>query len=346
VKVLVVKLSSFGDVVHTFPAITDLKAARPDVTVDWLVEEGFAPFVRLHGGVDEIHTLAFRRLRKPASRWPRLAGDTWRLRTALRGRRYDRVIDLQGLIKSALPARLAGPVAGYDAASAREPAATRLYARRHAVPRDMHAVERTRVLLAAAVGYAVPEGAGRFGIAADGPPDADLGLPPRYAMVMHAASWPTKLWPEDHWRAFLPAIAAGGRGVVFPWGHADEKARAERLASGLPGAVVLPRVMAGAALARVLGAAEFAVGLDSGLMHLAAALGVPGVWLYGPTDPGLTGPYGAGQVVVRSGWPDAPCRRRACADIPTGDCCMRAIGVDAVADAVTALEAAAGQASA
>jgi heptosyltransferase-1 len=103
--------------------------------------------------------------------------------------------------------------------------------------------------------------------------------------------------------------------------------------------VVLPRVLAGADLARVLGAAEFAVGLDSGLMHLAAALGVPGVWLYGPTDPGLTGPYGPGQVVVGSTWPKAPCRRRSCADIPTGDCCMRAIGVEAVADAVVALGA-------
>lgn len=338
-RVLVVKLSSFGDVVHTFPAITDLKAARPDVTVDWLVEEGFAPFVRLHAGVDVVHTLAFRRLRKPASRWPRLAGETWRLRQALRGRRYDLVVDLQGLIKSALPARLAGPVTGYDAASAREPAATRLYARRHPVPRDMHAVERTRALLAAAVGYPVPGGEGRFGIIADGPPDPALGLPPRYAMVMHAASWPTKLWPEDHWRALLPALATGGRGVVFPWGNDGERARAERLAAGLTGAVVLPRVLAGAELARVLGAAEFAVGLDSGLMHLSAALGVPGVWLYGPTDPGLTGPYGPGQVVVRSTWPEAPCRRRTCADIPSGDCCMRAIGIEAVADAVVALGA-------
>jgi len=330
-----VKLSSFGDVVHTFPAITDLKAARPDIAVDWLVEEAFAPFVRLHPGVDEVDTLAFRRLRKPASRWPRLAGETWRLRQGLRSRRYDLVVDLQGLVKSALPARLAGPVTGYDAASAREPAATRLYTRRHPVRRDMHAVERTRALLAAAVGYPLPAEEGRFGIVADGPPDPALGLPSRYAMVMHAASWPTKLWPEDHWRALLPALA-GGRGIVLPWGNDAERARADRLAGGLPGAVVLPRVMAGAELARVVGGAEFAVGLDSGLMHLAAALGVPGVWLYGPTDPGLTGPYGAGQVVVRSDWPKAPCRRRTCTDIPTGDCCMRAIGVDAVRAAVGA----------
>ena len=237
-------------------------------------------------------------------------------------------------MKSALPARLAGPVSGYDADSAREPAATRLYRRRFAVPREMHAVERTRRLLAAAVGYPVPDGDGRYGIAVSGPPDPALGLPPRYAMVMHAASWPTKLWPEEHWRALLPRLAAGGRGIVLPWGSADEKARAERLASGIPGAVVLPRVMAGADLARVIAGAELAVGLDSGLMHLAAALGVPGVWLYGPTDPGLTGPYGEGQTVIQSTWPKAPCRRRTCTDTPGGDCCMRAIGVEEVAEAV------------
>jgi heptosyltransferase-1 len=332
-RLLVVKLSSFGDVIHTFPAITDLKAARPDIEVDWLVEESLAPFVALHPGVATIHTLAFRRLRKPPSRWPRLAGDTWRLRRDLRARNYDLVVDLQGLMKSALPARLAGAVSGYDAASAREPAATRLYRQCFAVRRDMHAVERTRELLAAAVGYPVPDRAGRCGIAVDAPCDP-VGLPLRYAMVMHAASWPTKLWPEDNWRALLPTLAAGGRGIVLPWGNSGEKSRAERLASGIPGAMVLPHVMSGANLARVIAGAELAVGLDSGLMHLAAALGVPGIWLYGPTDPGLTGPYGDGQIVIQSTWPKAPCRRRTCTDTPGGDCCMRAIGVDEVAEAV------------
>jgi heptosyltransferase-1 len=334
-RLLVVKLSSFGDVIHTFPAITDLKAARPDIEVDWLVEESLAPFVALHPGVATIHTLAFRRLRKPPSRWPQLVSATARLRKTLRGRNYDLVIDLQGLMKSALPARLAGPVIGYDAASAREPAATRLYSRRFAVPREMHAVERTRRLLAAAVGYPVPDGPGRYDIAAAGPPDPALGLPPRYAMVMHAASWPTKLWPEEHWRQMLPGLAGAGRGIVFPWGSPDEKTRADRLASGIPGAVVLPRMMAGSELAAVIAGAELAVGLDSGLMHLAAALEVPGVWLYGPTDPGLTGPYGEGQTVIQSTWGKAPCRRRTCTDTPGGDCCMRAIGVEAVALAVS-----------
>lgn len=345
-RVLIVKLSSFGDVIHAFPAVTDLKQARPDIEVDWLVEEAFAPFVALHPGVSEVHTLALRRLRRPVTRWPRLGAGMLRLRRTLRSRNYDLVVDLQGLMKSALAARLAGEVSGFAAESAREPPAARLYRHRFAIPRDLHAVERTRRLLAAAVGYLAPEDMpGRFAIVADAPPDPALGLPARYALILHTASWPTKLWPEEHWRALLPSLAVGGRGLVFPWGNAAEQARALRLAETVPGAVVLPRVLAGEELARVIAAAEFAVGLDSGLMHLAVALHIPGVWLYGPTDPGLTGPYGEGQTVIQSPWPHAPCRRRTCGDTPTGDCCMRAIRVGEVAEAVLGAVARTGRSS-
>jgi heptosyltransferase-1 len=335
-KVLIVKLSSFGDVIHTFPAVSDLAAARPGVEIDWLVDESFAPMVRLHPAVDEVHAVAWRKLRWPPSRWPGFVGGLAGLRRRLTARRYDHVVDLQGLMKSALAARLAGfPVSGYDGASAREPAATGLYRHRHAVARGDHAVERSRQLLAAAVGYSVPAGPGRFGLAV--PPRPDIpGLPASYVLVAHAASWPTKLWPEERWRALLARLAGEGRAMVLPWGNETEKARAERLAAGVAGAFVLPRVLAGAELAGVIGHADRAVGLDSGLMHLAAALGVPGVWLFGPTDPGLTGPYGAGQTVVQSSYPEAPCRRRACDREPGGLCCMSAIAVEAVAAAVEA----------
>jgi len=337
-RVLIVKLSSFGDVVHTFPALTDLREARPDVEVDWLVEEAFAPFVRLHPGVAEVHTLAFRRLRTSPRLWPSLGRDMLAVRRRLHARRYDLVVDLQGLMKSALAARLAGaPVAGYDETSAREPAATYFYRRRIAVPKTLHAVERTRRLLATALGLAVPSGQGDFGLAAVGAPPP--GLPLRYALVLHAASWPSKLWPEPRWRSLIEGLLRDGRSVVLPWGGGEEKARAERLAAGLDGVVVLPRVMAGAELAAVIGNGEVAVGLDSGLMHLAAALGVPGLWLFGPTDPGLTGPYGDGQVVIRSTYAEAPCYRRTCDRTPDGLCCMSSIGLDAVRAAMVTLGA-------
>ncbi len=335
-RILIVKLTSFGDVIHTFPAVTDLRAARPDMEIDWLVEEAFAPFVALHPAVATIHSVAFRRLRSPPSRWPLLPVEAVRLGRTLRSRRYDLVVDMQGLMKSALPALLAGRgVAGYDTASAREPAASRLYRWRIAVPQAMHAVERSRRLLAAAVGYKLPVGEGRFGLVV---PEgrSGLDLPDRYVFAVHSASWETKLWPERNWRALLAEITAGGLSVLLPWGNPEERARAQRLAVDIQGVHVLPEVLAGADLARVIGGATFAVGLDSGLMHLATALEVPGIWLFGPTDPGLTGPYGKDQTVLASTYPEAPCRRRVCDREPGGHCCMQAIDIYDVIDTVRA----------
>ena len=335
-RLLIVKLTSFGDVIHTFPAISDLKAARPDIEIDWMVEEAFAPFVELHPAVSPIHPVSFRRLRSPPTRWALIPMEAVRLGRTLRGRRYDLVVDLQGLLKSAIPALLAGTgVAGYDAGSAREPAASRLYRWTIGVPRAMHAVERSRRLLAGAVGYPVPTGQGRYGLRVLG--GRDPVLPERYAIVMHSASWDTKLWPERNWRGVIAEITKGGRSVVLPWGTPEEKARAERLAIDIEGVHVLPTVMAGAELARVVSGADFAIGLDSGLMHLATALDVPGIWLFGPTDPGLTGPYGKDQTVIASSYREAPCRRRTCDREPGGRCCMQAIDPYDVVDAIEAL---------
>ncbi|WP_421724380.1 lipopolysaccharide heptosyltransferase I [Bauldia sp.] len=336
-KVLIVKLTSFGDVVHTFPAVTDLAAARPGVEIDWLVDESFAPFVALHPAVTTVHSLAQRRLRARPTNWPRLVGESARLGRALRRRRYDHVVDMQGLMKSALPALLAGRgVAGLDAASARESAASRLYARRIGVPRAMHAVERSRRLLATAVGYPVPAGQGRYGLSVSKGGAQRFGVEAPYAVAIHSASWETKLWPERNWRALLTEMTAGGRAVVLPWGSPNEMARAQRLAVDIAGVHVLPEVLSGDALTSVIAGADLAVGLDSGLMHLAAALDVPGVWMFGPTDPGLTGPYGRAQTVIASTYPEAPCRRKTCDREARGHCCMEAIGVDEVRDAIAA----------
>lgn len=337
-RILIVKLSSFGDVVHTFPALTDLQAARPEVEVDWLVEEAFAPIAGMHPAVTQVHPVAYRRLRSSLNRWPALARHVWALRRGLRARKYELVVDLQGLIKSATFARLAGAkITGFDKASAREPAATRLYRHHYAVPKNLHAVERSRRLLAAALGYELREGTTAPRIRRSGNAPGKMKLPARYGLALHAASWPTKLWPEDRWRRLIEERATKGDAIILPWGNADERARSERLASGVSGAIVLPRVLAGAELAHLIAGASFAVGLDSGLMHLVAAFDVPGVWLYGPTDPALTGPYGERQIVVRSTWPEAPCFRRRCDRTPGGACCTDAVAYEPVAEAVDAL---------
>lgn len=331
-KLLLVRLSSFGDVVHTFPAVTDLRKARPDIAIDWAVEESFAPVAALHPAVATVIPVAHRRLRWPPGRWPALAASFLALRRRLRAGRYDLVLDAQGLMKSAAVARLAGaPVAGLDAASAREPAASRTYARSFAVERNLHAVERTRRLFAAALDYDLA-GEGDYGLSRSASSSLP-GLERPYVLLVHSASWPSKLWPEERWHRLAERLAASGRSSLLPWGTASEKARAERIAAGIPGARVLPEVLSGGALAALIAGAELSVGLDSGLMHLSAALGVPGIWLYGPTDPGLTGPYGPGQLVIASTDPRAPCRTRDCAH---GTRCMDGVDFDRVAAAVGA----------
>jgi lipopolysaccharide heptosyltransferase I len=335
-KILIVRLSSFGDVVHTFPALTDLAAAGLDVEVDWLVDDSFAAIARLHPAVKDVIVFRERRLRWPPNRWLSYWRARRRLRRSLRDRHYDLVVDLQGLIKSATVARFAhAPIVGYDRKSIREPAASRFYKRKVPVSKKLHAVERNRRLLAAAIGYQVPNKKGSFGLA--GRDRSALPLPDRFCVFIHSASWPSKHWPEKNWRQLVRYATEKDFTVVLPWGNEEEKARAERLAAGNDRALVLPHRLEGATLAAVIDRVEFAVGLDSGLMHLATALGVPGVWLFGPTDPGLTGPYGDDQIVVESTGPFAPCRMRDCNHGPNGRTCMDDVDFERVTIAIDVL---------
>lgn len=336
-RVLIAKLSSFGDVIHTFPALTDLKAARPDVEVDWLVEEAYAPLVRRHPGVATVHEVALRRLRWPPTRWPALVGHRRTLRDGLRERRYDLVLEVQGLMKSALLSRLAqAPVVGFHRDSAREPSATRFYQRHLHLGGHPHIVEQLRRFFAEAVGYAMPRGPGKAGLPRPVGHPA-VALPARYGLIVHGAAWQTKLWPEDRWRNLLQRLVATGRTVILPWGDVEERQRAQRLADGIPGVAPLSRRLDGDELAGLVAGAEFAVGIDTGLMHLAAAFDVPGVTLFGPTDADYATPYGSKQRAVRSDHLEAPCQQVHCTREPHGQCCMREVDADEVWSAVSTM---------
>ena len=325
-RILIVKLSSFGDIIHSMPALTDLKRARPDVEVDWLVEEGYATLVARHPGVARVHAVALRRLRWPPSRWPALVRHRRALKKTLRARRYDLAIDAQGLVKSAVLARLAGtPIVGFDAATAREPAAARFYTRRLTLGGHPHIVEQLRRFFAEALGYVLPSAEGSAGL-----PRSNVAPAERHGLVVTAASWPTKLWPEERWRALVERIVATGNRVSLPWGSEAERARAEGIAAGIERATVLPRRYSSDELADLAATADFAVGLDTGVSHLAAAFDVPGVTLFGPTDPDHARPYGHGQRAVRSSHPWAPCQQVRCSREPSGRCCMERIDLEAV----------------
>jgi heptosyltransferase-1 len=289
--VLFIKTSSLGDVIHHMPALTDARRHLPHARFAWVVEEAFAPLARLHPATDQVIPVASRR-------WRHAKTDraTWRevgsFLEVLRERRYEAVIDTQGLFRTGLMARAArGVKHGYDRASIREKAASFFYDVKHSVGRDLHAVTRNRMLTAAALGYEV-EGAPDYGLSRVVATDASP-----YAVLLHATARVTKEWPEAHWIAVGQHIAEQGVGVVLPWGNDRERERAERLAAAIPGA----RIPARASLdkvAEMIGGARFVVGVDTGLLHLAAALAVPLVAIFTGSVPALTGPVGAGPLAV------------------------------------------------
>ena len=290
-RILIVKTSSLGDVIHNLPVVSDIKRHFPHATVDWCVEENFAAIPRLHPVVSEIIPVAIRRWRKALFK-----AKTWReigaFRRALQAKTYDFVIDTQGLVKSAVLARQArGPVSGYAAESAREPVAARFYQRKFKVSTAAHAVVRNRLLAAAALGY-VADGEPDYGIAV-APADFDWLPAKPYVVFLSATSRDDKLWPEAHWQALGQALHALGYISILPGGSQVERQRAVRLAAGIPDAVAAPPLSI-PQLAALLAGGRAAIGVDTGLTHLAVALKIPSVAIYTATDPGLTGVLGAG----------------------------------------------------
>jgi heptosyltransferase I len=286
-NILLIKTSSLGDVVHNLPVVSDIRARFPRASIDWVVEEAYRDIVGMHPGVRRAIPVALRRWRSNI-----LAPAHWRefghFRRALSGKRYDCVIDTQGLIKSALLAKAAiGIHHGYVSASAREPLAAKFYDVCHVVPRDLHAVTRNRRLAALALGYPMPATLD-YGITV--PAGAKPIEPPPYCVLLHSSSRADKLWPEAAWERLGSELAGQGLACVLPWGDAAEHARSKRMARTLATATVPPALDI-LQVAGLLAGAMAVIGVDTGMTHLAAALGRPVVALYCGTRPGLTGVY-------------------------------------------------------
>ncbi len=314
-RLLIVKTSSMGDVVHAAPVVADILRAHPGAQIDWLVEPRFAAIPRLHPGVQQVLELPWRKWRSQLFR-----GRTWQAMKALRlqmqAQPYDLVLDLQGLLKSALWARQAGaPVAGYDRASIREPLAAWLYDHTAAVSRELQAVQRNRSLAAAHLGYTLP-GTGQVngpGAVPGSTPDFGLRAPApswvpksRYAVLIPNASRIEKLWPERHWVAVGRRLQEQGWMPVVLWGNEAEQTLAERIAAGCEGDV--PPYLKVSEMAAVLAGAQQVVGLYTGFTHLAAALGRPTLGVYCDHEPGLAGITGPGAVASIGGKGKVPSR--------------------------------------
>jgi heptosyltransferase-1 len=289
-RILLVKTSSLGDVIHNLPVVNDILQHVPQAHIDWLVEESFADIPRLHAGVSNVITLALRRWKKQI-----LSQKTWQeiaaFKQLIQQNHYDAIIDTQGLLKSALAMRYAqGTKHGYDKQSVREPLASYFYDKTYAISYQQHAVMRNRALCALSLGYEIPTDAPDYGMPTERmaihPHTSDLQSD--YMIALHGTSREGKLWPVEHWIALGNQLALQSLNMVLPWASEAEHARATIISQQVPNSVVLPKFSI-SELAGVIANAKAAVGVDTGLSHFAAALNIPTVAIYTDTNPALTG---------------------------------------------------------
>lgn len=295
-RILLVKTSSLGDVVHNLPVVTDLAREFPGAEIDWLVEEAFTAIPALHPAIRQVIPVAIRRWRKhlgEGATWAEIAAFRRQLRTTT----YDAILDTQGLFKSGLLCRLAkGWRCGYASEAAREPLAAMFYNESFVIPRNLHAVDRNRWLAAAVFDYPPPDSDSvDYGIAAHlrSQPPSHLRPAMPYVVLLTATSRDDKLWAEEHWIALGRHFAEAGLTCLLPAGNAAEHERTARLAAAIPGALNLPPLGI-AELAGLLADARLTVGVDTGLAHLATAVGTPTIALFCASEPGLTGVFGSG----------------------------------------------------
>jgi len=299
-SILLIKTSSLGDIVHNLPVVSDIHARFPDAVIDWVVEESFSAIPKLHPAVRNIIPIALRRWRrKPfsAATWREMAA----FKRTLQQENYDLILDTQSLVKSGLIAHFAkGKRAGYAAEIAREPLAAYFYDETFVIPKNLHAVDRYRWLAAAAFAYE-PNLPLDYGIVA---PDFNVAVngwmsssnAANYCVLLTATSRADKLWPETAWVQLGRVLNEQGLACILPSGNAEETARAHRIAAQLPNAIAAPPLPLDA-IAQLLAQSQLVVGLDTGLSHLAAALGTPVVAIFCSTDPAETGVHADKNVI-------------------------------------------------
>ncbi|RLA46101.1 MAG: lipopolysaccharide heptosyltransferase I [Gammaproteobacteria bacterium] len=313
-RVLIVKLTSMGDLVQALPALTDARRAIPDIEFDWVVDESFAEVASWHPAVVRTLHTAHRRWR---AEWLTLWRNTElrRFVRQLRSIHYDAVIDAQTNFKSAIVTALSkGKKYGPNGASVSEWGAHLAYNKRYVVPKNQLAIDRWRQLFAQVLDYPLPNGVPDFGLATTSWPKPDIELPQcQYLVFVQNASWPNKRWLDDYWRQLIEKAGQQGYAVLLPWGSESERVQAVALAGAYEYATVLPRLSL-TKLAAVLKGSVGTLCVDTGLAHVSAALDVPTVTLYGATDPHLIGATGSKTAHLEvEGYPCAPCYKKYCA---------------------------------
>ncbi|HJV01921.1 MAG TPA: lipopolysaccharide heptosyltransferase I [Burkholderiaceae bacterium] len=284
-NILLVRVSSLGDVLHNLPMVADIARHYPDANIDWVVEEGYVSLVRLNARVRTIIPFALRRWRKSLGK-PETRAEIRAFFRTLRQQQYDYVFDTQGLLKTGIIMGAARIVKGghkVGLANGSEGSGYEGISRwfhTDSIPTDprTHAVARGRIVAGAALGYPVDTPAD-FGLPAVSPdePKPDWMPATPYAVYFHGTARDAKKWAPQNWIELGRQLAP--MPILLPWGSDKEKVEAEHLAAGLPNARVLPKLsMADATL--LARHAALAIGVDTGLTHIAAAFTVPTVEIY------------------------------------------------------------------
>ncbi len=310
-RVLIVKVSSLGDIIHTLPAVTDAHLAHKDLVFDWVVEESFAEVPGWHPAVDKVIPVAIRRWRRSLMK-TYLNREFRSFRHALQGEHYDLVIDAQGLIKSGIISRLSkGLTIGLSNRTIREPLATLFYNKVYSVPWTEHAVDRVRQLFSRALKYNYDNDVVDYGIDINRVEGVESSQDSKQIVFLHGTTWNTKHWPEYYWRHLAHIATEAGYEVLIPWGNPNERIRADFIARDNEQVTVLDKQSL-SGLAQKVNGSSGVIAVDTGLGHLAAALSKPTVSLYGPTNPDLSGTFGAKQLHLNSNLNCAPCVKKAC----------------------------------
>ena len=313
-RILIVKLSSLGDVVQALPVISDIRRhVALDLHIDWVVEEDYASLLALHPGINRVIPVGLRRWRKQGllNLWrdSKVRAERFALRQALALTPYDAIIDLQGLMKSAWIAQMAqGPRHGWASKAAREGLASLSYQHRYqALAYDaMPAVHRYRELVADVLGYRSKLGdvALDYGLKTNDLDDLSAwnhryveGEACQSILLLHGTAREEKLWPEPNWIALAQKLIGYGYAIELSWGNAKEQARAMRLAEAIDAPIhrlkVDQQVLPLDQWPQRLSGLKAVVGVDSGLLFLALACAVPALGIYLATDPGHVGLIGA-----------------------------------------------------
>jgi heptosyltransferase I len=304
-KVLIVKLSSLGDVIHTLPALTDAKSILPNISFDWAIEPGFAEIPAWHPAIDNIISIPLRDFKFT---------DIKKAISNLRLSKYDLIIDAQGLLKSSLISLFAkGKRVGLSFKSAREPISSLLYNKTYFLNKNQHAITKIRKLFANALGYDMPDSVPNYGLNLKLEENAKFSTINKkpYIYFLHSTTWQTKLWPETYWQSLASLIINSGFNIYLHASSKEEIARANKIAQNKTEITVLPKQNL-IQLATNLSNAKGIVSLDTGLGHLATALNMPTVALYGPTDTTKTGINGEFQTDLSSTIDCAPCSKKQC----------------------------------